>query len=346
MSSLHPVGIGPLAAHLAPWLSSQQHYSRIVVIADTHTADFCRPHLLKAIPAAEFWPLIVVSPGEVHKNIQTCQTIWNAMFDAGLDRKSLVVNLGGGVVGDMGGFCAATYKRGIDFIQLPTTLLSATDAAIGGKLGIDFLNLKNAIGVFQQPAAVFIDATFFETLPDRELRSGFAEVIKHALIGDPVLWQYLQGITDLRATDWTDVLPRSIAVKSNIVEQDPYEQGLRAVLNYGHTIGHAIESHWLHSAAPLTHGEAIAWGMLLESELALRKGVDLETALLPGVLAPFLKQFYTFPALDSSIATTLWALMQQDKKNLNGRIRITLPGESAATMRVVEPEWSEIRGLF
>jgi 3-dehydroquinate synthase len=345
LQPLHPIGIGSLATNLVPWLSAQR-YSRIVVLVDEHTAEFCWPYLLHALPQAKAWPLIVVPSGELNKNLRTCQTIWADLFEAELDRKSLLINLGGGVIGDMGGFCAATYKRGIDFVQIPTTLLSATDAAIGGKLGIDFLNLKNAIGVFQQPAAVFIDTFFLNTLPDRELRSGFAEVIKHALIGDPILWQYLQGIENLRAADWNYILPRSIAVKSGIVEQDPHEQGLRAVLNYGHTIGHAIESHWLESPSPLTHGEAIAWGMLLESALALYKGNILQQTLQPEVLTPFLERFYTFPVLDVQSVATLWALMQQDKKNSNGRVRITLPGESATTMRVIEPEEHDFLSLF
>jgi 3-dehydroquinate synthase len=337
LQTLHPIELGPLATHFVPWLSGE-HYSRIVVLTDTNTNQYCLPLLKRAMPEGAQWSLITAPAGEVHKNITQCQAIWSAMFQAGLDRKSLVVNLGGGVIGDMGGFCAATYKRGIDFVQVPTTLLSATDAAIGGKLGIDFLNLKNSIGVFQQPAAVFIDPSFFDTLPERELRSGFAEVIKHALIGDPELWNILQGIHDLRQADWKDILPRSIAVKSKVVAQDPFEQGLRAVLNFGHTIGHAIESHWLNSTAPLTHGEAVAWGMLLESELAMRSGITLPERLHPRVLTPFLKRFYHFPSLDPQLVPTLWALMQQDKKNRSGRVIMTLPGLRPNEMSELEPD--------
>lgn len=264
----YPVFLAPLEESLPQWLR-QRDYSRIFLITDSNVHRDVWPVFRQKTGLPADLPLVEIPAGEIHKNIATCERIWQDMVAARLDRKALVVNLGGGVIGDMGGFCAATFKRGVDFIQVPTTLLAMTDAAIGGKLGIDFQGIKNAVGVFRNPAAVFVDPAFLRTLPPRELRSGFAEVIKHALIGDPALWDTLQAIPASQLTadraDWFDLLRASIAVKVRIVSEDPLEKGLRALLNFGHTIGHAIESYFLQTDQPLTHGEAVAIGMVCEA---------------------------------------------------------------------------------
>lgn len=261
---------------------------------------------------------------ETLKTLPSCEAIWQAMFEARLDRKALVVNLGGGVVGDMGGFCAATYKRGVDFIQIPTTLLAMTDAAIGGKLGVDFQGAKNAVGVFQYPAAVFIDPVFLKTLPARELRSGFAEVIKHALIGDRALWKKIQSMPagSLAATNWGGLLADSIAVKTKIVAEDPREAGIRALLNFGHTIGHALESYFLKTAEPLTHGEAVAIGMLCECPDAAE-------------LAETILHFFPHRHIPETAFPDLWKLMEQDKKNASGTVRMAVPDAEPFSMRWV-----------
>ena len=194
----YPIWVGPLAQTFPAWFESAG-YTQVFLIADAETRKHCLPIFLQETGLSPDVPGTTIPAGEHFKNMHTCAHIWQDMLAAGLDRKALVINLGGGVVGDMGGFCAATYKRGVDFVQIPTTLLSMTDASVGGKLGIDFNGIKNAIGLFGDPVAVFSDPIFFNTLSERELRSGFAEVIKHAIIGDAELWDHLQQLADLRA---------------------------------------------------------------------------------------------------------------------------------------------------
>lgn len=326
----YSIFVGSVAETLLPWLKTHA-YSKIFVIADSN-AYACCAHLLPVLDAEVH--IVQVPPpserpgaAERLKNLASCEKIWSAMLDAQLDRKALVINIGGGVIGDMGGFCAATYKRGIDFIQIPTTLLAMTDAAIGGKLGIDFQGIKNTIGVFQNPGAIFVDPEFLKTLPARELRSGFAEVIKHARIGDAGLWEKIQTLPPgglapdaLSTTEWTDILRASIAVKVRIVTEDPREQGIRALLNFGHTFGHALESFLLETDNPLTHGEAVAIGMVCESEAADRVLLHL------------------FPSrnIPESAFPALWALMLQDKKNASGAVRIAVPDADPFSMKLLE----------
>lgn len=324
--------LGSLADNFPAWFA-QQHYSQVLVIADTHTQAHCLPGLLEKA-GFETAPFVcVISPGEEQKNLSTCEKIWQAMLDTNLDRKSLVLNLGGGVIGDMGGFCAATWKRGIDFVHIPTTLLSMTDAAIGGKLGIDFQGLKNIIGVFRQPAAVFVDPAFLTTLPEREMRSGMAEVMKHALIAhEAPSWSSKLH----EGSNWLTILKASIGVKVHIVTEDPHEKGLRMLLNFGHTIGHAIESYFLETDDPLTHGEAIAIGMICEmlDSPRLAEVTDCVMAAFPHRHIPE----SAFPAI--------WALMQQDKKNASGKVRMALPDALPYAMKIVEPSQADVeKGL-
>jgi len=319
----YPILLAPLEENLPAWL--QQHdYSQILIITDENIREHCLPLFWQKTGLSPKIPLVIVPPGEIHKTLATCEYIWQAMFAARLDRKALVINLGGGVIGDMGGFCAATFKRGVDFIQIPTTLLAMTDAAIGGKLGIDFQGIKNAVGVFRNPAAVFVDPAFLHTLPARELRSGFAEVIKHALIGAPGLWETIRVMPANQLTpdrtDWHDLLCASIAVKVRVVAEDPLEKGLRALLNYGHTIGHALESYFLHTEHPLTHGEAVAIGMICE-------GARDSTIII--------RHFGHRPIPESSFPA-LWKLMLQDKKNASGTVRIAVPDAEPFSISIPE----------
>ncbi len=316
-----PIFIGPLADSFSQWLDSQ-NYSQVFIIADTHTQALCLPVFLEKTGLNPPPIVVVIEPGETQKNLATCETIWQAMLAAKLDRNALVINLGGGVIGDMGGFCAATWKRGVDFVHIPTTLLAMTDAAIGGKLGVDFQGLKNIIGVFRQPKAVFVDPDFLDTLPERELRSGFAEVIKHALIGDPALWMQLSDHYSAKA-----VLEASIGVKVRIVLEDPHEKGLRMLLNFGHTIGHAIESYFLETDNPLTHGEAIAIGMICELDASERR----------DTVAAFINNIFPQRQIPESAFTAIWHLMQQDKKNASGKVRMALPDVLPYSMKVLEP---------
>lgn len=314
----YSVCCGNLREYFPGWLR-ERRYSKILILADSNTRRLCLPvlHAQTGLPADT--PVVEIPAGEAFKTLATCEGVWQQLLEHRLDRQALIINLGGGVVGDLGGFCAATFKRGVDFIQVPTTLLSMTDAAIGGKLGIDFQGIKNAVGVFHYPAAVFVDPAFLSTLPERELRSGFAEVIKHALIGDPQLWQKIGRLNALSPAACAELLPASIAVKVRIVSEDPLEKGLRALLNFGHTIGHALESYWLDSPDPLTHGEAVAMGMILETRHAW--GDQPLTHEIETVI----RRFFPARPIPDGAQADLWQLMQHDKKNAAGVVRMALP---------------------
>lgn len=296
-------------------------YSKIAIIIDENTERDCLPILLKNSKVENFITIKIKS-GEHHKSIETCQEIWQKMMANGMERRSLTINLGGGVIGDMGGFCASTFKRGMDFIQMPTTLLSQVDASIGGKLGIDFNHVKNSIGVFNNPQAVFISSEFLETLPAREIRSGFAEIIKHSLIADDENWNFLQTIENLDKVKWASFLKPSLLIKQRIVEEDPFEKGIRKALNFGHTIGHAVESVALKSPNPLLHGEAIAIGMICEGWLS-HKILGLPFEKLEEIVR-FVARFYDDYHIYESDFPELIDLMTKDKKNENQEINFSL----------------------
>lgn len=298
------------------WLASRC-YTRIAVLVDENTRQHCWPLLSPFLDN----PLLIEIPvGEARKNLETCQYIWSQMLEGGLDRGSVLLNLGGGVVGDMGGFCAQTYMRGIDFVQIPTTLLSQVDASIGGKLGVDFQHYKNMVGLFADPQAVFIHLPFLQTLSYRELLSGYAEVVKHALIGDAELWEELQQHPDPATIDWKRVLPRSLMVKKRIVEADPFEKGLRQVLNFGHTVGHAIETWALSQGLDVLHGEAVAQGMIAETRLSHQHAGLPEKEM--NRIVSFLQK--AFPSIPVPSDADLSAIMQKDKKNRGGQVRMVL----------------------
>ncbi|GAB4494169.1 MAG: 3-dehydroquinate synthase [Raineya sp.] len=285
--------------------------------------------------------VIETLPGEEHKNIDTCQLIWKAMTEANIDRKALLVNVGGGVIGDMGGFCAATYKRGIDFVQVPTTLLAQVDASVGGKLGIDFEGYKNQIGVFAQPQAVFIDTQFLNTLPQEQLRSGFAEILKHCLIADKDMWNTLIEKTNWQEQDWQELVRHSVEIKSEIVAKDFEEKSVRKLLNFGHTIGHALESHFLGTKKTLLHGEAVAWGMVAESFISYKKGylskIDYEE------IATYITEVFSpKPVWTDSDIEKITQMTTQDKKNEQGKRFFSLLGEIGTGVFGIEVEEYEI----
>lgn len=305
-------------------LLERRNYSKIFVIVDENTAIHCLPLVEAALPNHKLHKIQIQS-GEKNKNINTCQLIWQSMMEAEADRKSLTINLGGGVIGDMGGFCASTFKRGMDFIQIPTTLLSQVDASIGGKLGIDFMQVKNSIGLFNNPQAVFVDATFLKTLSKREIRSGFAELIKHSLIADIEQWQEIRSIDELDGVNWEALIEPSLQIKKRIVEEDPFEKGIRKALNFGHTIGHAIEGHVLESDQPLLHGEAIAIGMICEAYLS-HKILKLPVEEVKKI-SKFILNTYNHYPLQNSDFDTFIQLMGNDKKNEGGKINFSLINE-------------------
>lgn len=317
--------------------------SRIFVLVDPNTQNACLPVLKSYIEDTPIH-IITIPTGEHHKNINTCQTIWQSLMDQKADRKALLLNLGGGVIGDMGGFCAGTYKRGIAFVQIPTTLLAQVDASIGGKLGIDFAGIKNSIGLFQNPKHVFIDPAFLKTLSDREIRSGFAEMIKHSLIASRDQWEKLSGYYNLSAVNWADIIVPSLLIKKRVVEEDPFEHGLRKCLNFGHTIGHAVESYFLHTERRLLHGEAIAIGMICEAYLATQI-VGLPDSELKSI-ADFIVRIYGHVHIPKRIFPDLLQYMQNDKKNEGSQINFSLiPRIGASKVNQVANEEQIISSL-
>lgn len=310
-----------------PAFLAQNNFSSVATIVDNHTYRYCYPVLKAILPKHT---LIRIKSGEEQKNLATCETIWEALTAANFDRHSLVLNVGGGVIGDMGGFCAATYKRGISFVQIPTTLLSQVDASVGGKLGIDFQGFKNHIGVFKLPDAVLIDPEFLKTLPEAELRSGFAEIIKHCLIADAAKWEEIRRY-DLHEQNWTDLVAHSVAVKQRVVEQDPTEKGLRKILNFGHTLGHAVETYFLTKVGQgagkglkgrLLHGEAIAVGMIMEAYIAYKKQMITEKLL--AQIEEYLFSVYGRVNLVDADVDPILSLTLQDKKNKGKQVRMAL----------------------
>jgi 3-dehydroquinate synthase len=302
-------------------LLDQQKYSKIFVFADTNTSELCIPVFRAFLNDLDDFDIIETDPGEENKNIDFCIGIWKTLLDFGADRKCLMINLGGGVITDMGGFIASTYKRGIDFINIPTTLLSQVDASVGGKTGIDIDNVKNMVGTFSMPQAVFIENTFLSTLSKRELLSGFAEMIKHGLIADAEYYQALKSKAEV-TTD-PSAIYRSIEIKNDVVTKDPLEKGLRKILNFGHTIGHAVESYALtNSKKSLTHGEAIAIGMICEAFLS-EKYCNLTKEELTDITT-YITSIYPKYNIREKSFNTLLNLMQSDKKNEDGQIMFSL----------------------
>ena len=258
----------------------KESYSSCFVLVDENTEQHCYTLIKDLLPKHS---LIQIKAGEEFKTIETCCLIWERLTQANADRKSLLINLGGGVIGDMGGFAASCYKRGINFINIPTTLLAMVDASVGGKTGVDFNGFKNQIGLFSEPEAVFIYTTFLKTLAERELTSGFAEVVKHYLIADEKAFEELaQAKPSLKTLNWQQVIAASAHIKSTIVNQDPQEKGIRKALNFGHTIGHGVESFYLQQdkTKQLLHGEAVAVGLITESYLSVEKALLTEAQLI------------------------------------------------------------------
>lgn len=315
----YPILIGDDSlSRLQQWLS-ERAYSQVMVFMDDNTHRHCYSRLEALLPAHSSF---TIPPGELAKNLRTCESMWEALTREAFDRKGLVINLGGGVLGDMGGFVAATYKRGLDFIQIPTTLLSQVDASVGGKLGVDFQGFKNHIGLFQEPQAVVIWPPFLETLAFEELRSGFAEVIKHHLIADVRAWESLQTQKDLKTMDWEALIRHSVQIKSKIVEADFKESGARKALNFGHTIGHAIETHRLGTAGHLLHGEAIAIGMIAEAYVSFKQKLVTESAL--ETITEYIHAIYPKVDIESTEIPAILRNMYQDKKNVGGEVRCSL----------------------
>ena len=313
------VKIAPISESLATFFD-QNEYSHIAILVDEFTNKYCLPIIQDLLPSN--FTKILIKSGEHHKNLATCEQVWDRMTKANMDRHSLLVNLGGGVIGDLGGFCASTYKRGIDFIQIPTTLLAQVDASVGGKLGIDFHGLKNHIGVFQLPKAVLIDPIFIDTLSIQQKKSGFAEIIKHCLIRDEKEWSAIRQ-QSFEELDLSKLIAHSVAIKEAVVLEDPKEAGLRKILNFGHTLGHAIETYLLDKGKrKILHGEAIAIGMIVEAFISHQR--DLISLQELEEIESYLFENYGRIKLHTEEISKIIALTAQDKKNKGKEIRFSL----------------------
>ena len=302
----------------------ENNYSNIFILTDTNSNEFCLPKFLPFLATEKTIEIIEIEAGESEKNINTCVEIWNILTELGGDRKSILINVGGGVITDIGGFVASTFKRGFDFIHIPTTLLAMVDASVGGKNGVDLGNLKNQIGVINVPKMVLVDTEYLATLPQNEMRSGLAEMLKHGLIFDTQYWAQFKNINEVAFADFDTLIYRSIEIKNEIVMQDPTENGIRKALNFGHTLGHAIESYFLENEnkKTLLHGEAIAIGMILESYISWQKKLLSATQYLE-IKNAINAVFETIIFEESDIKPIL-DLLIHDKKNEYGKIQFAL----------------------
>jgi 3-dehydroquinate synthase len=316
----HSVSIGSSALPALAEFLFRPGISRVFVLADANTARLCLPLLEPHLPPDYY--LIEIPAGEEYKRLSVCDTVWCQLTEQQADRRAVLVNLGGGVVTDLGGFCAALYKRGIGFVQIPTTLLGQVDASVGGKTGIDFQGFKNQLGVFQEPMAVFIEPQFLETLDPRQLKSGYAEILKHWLIADAQAFNANRRLGWL-THDWSPTISESVALKQHIVAQDPLEAGPRKLLNFGHTVGHALESYLLtQPGREVLHGEAVAAGLVCESWLSMQHGL-LSANELDKIETFVFSIFDRIPfILLETEAIAEFAL--QDKKNEYTTINCTL----------------------
>jgi 3-dehydroquinate synthase len=294
---------------------------RVCIVVDENTHDYCLDYFLSVHPQFESAEIILLPVGEENKVMEVCFQVWEALTEYNFSRKDLVINLGGGLVTDMGGFIASIFKRGMDFIHVPTSLLGMVDASIGGKTGIDMGNYKNQLGVLNHPKAIFIDPIFLKSLPAKEIIYGYAEMLKHALIRDKNLWEEIKFIRNDEDLTTTAILLKSIKIKVTIIDEDPLEGGLRKILNFGHTIGHGLEGYFL-GKTNLAHGHCVALGLCAESYLSWQKGllskdeyIDIENCI---------RRSFHFISITAEEITEIIKLIHNDKKNSNDQIKCSL----------------------
>ncbi|MGE5318140.1 MAG: 3-dehydroquinate synthase [Chloroflexota bacterium] len=293
------------------------------ILVDDNTSNHCLPILVSKIPLLEEACTIVIKPGEDHKTIQTCEFIWSELARHGANRNSMLINLGGGVITDIGGFAASAYHRGMSFINVPTTLMSMIDASIGGKTGVDLSSLKNIVGLFSNPRGIFVWPDFLKTLPHHYLVSGYAEMLKHAMISEPRFWKILTKMPMSLIRNWDEFIYEAASIKCRIVNNDPYESGYRRLLNFGHTLGHAFETYSLrHDENPISHGWAVAMGMICETYISYRL-LDLSLKQRDEIVKTILANFDHYE-IDANSIDELVELTYYDKKNRNGVVLLSL----------------------
>ena len=300
------------------------NFSKLFILVDTNTHQLCLSQFLSVLETTLDIEIIEIENGEEHKTIDTCIGVWNALSELNADRKSLIINLGGGVVTDLGAFVASTFKRGIQYINVPTSLLAMVDASVGGKTGVDLGVLKNQIGVINTGAMVLIDTSNLSTLPANELRSGYAEMLKHGLIQDESYWTELLDLSNLTLKNLDNLIYKSVLIKNKVTTQDPNEDGLRKTLNYGHTLGHAIESLFLedNNKTTLLHGEAIAVGMVLATYIS-HKLLSFPKQKLDQIKLTMI-DLYGKVVFHQTDYQNIIDLLIYDKKNSHGNINFVL----------------------
>lgn len=322
MKSNNTIAIGGLFESNFIELLDQFSNAKIGVVCDENTETIATQIIQKLrLQGKTNIYQITLPSGEQYKNWESLNSAWQLLTENNFTRKDLLINIGGGVITDLGGFAAATYKRGIDYINIPTTLLAMVDASVGGKTGIDYQGFKNQIGAFHLPKGVFIDAEYLKTLPEQQLLSGYAEVLKHGLIADANYWDYCVS-TPFLEVNWNEVILKSIEIKNNIVSEDPQEKGLRKVLNFGHTVGHAVETYYINQGEELLHGMAVVVGMMCEAHISFQKG-NLSQMQLESISKQLVAR-YSKVSLTESCFPELLQLMYQDKKNNSNGINVTL----------------------
>ncbi|OEK08473.1 3-dehydroquinate synthase [Flavivirga aquatica] len=302
----------------------ENNFSKIFILVDENTHQYCLPYFLERLETDVVIEIIEIESGEINKTIDTCVGVWNTLSELDADRKSLLINIGGGVITDLGGFAACTFKRGIAYINVPTTLLSMVDASVGGKTGVDLGHLKNQIGVISSANLVLIDTQYLNTLPTNQMRSGLAEMLKHGLISDEGYWNKFQDLSKLTVDNLDELIYESVIIKKHVVEEDPKEDGLRKTLNFGHTLGHAIESYFLsnQNKTTLLHGEAIVVGMILAAYISTElSGFPKQTTL--NIKKLFIN-YYGKVNIDKSEYASIIELLKYDKKNNHGNINFVL----------------------
>ena len=324
------IEIGDLARSSMKSILTEYKDHAIIIIVDQNTHDLCLEYLITTFPELKKAEIILLPVGEENKVMEVCIQVWNAFSEYGFGRKDLVLNLGGGVVTDMGGFLSSVYKRGMDFIHIPTTLLGMVDASIGGKNGIDLPPFKNQLGTINPPKRVYVDLSFLNTLPEGEFYNGFAEMLKYGLIKDKVLFNEIKDFSDEKDFHRIEIIEKCIQIKVNIVDGDLNENGERKLLNFGHTVGHGIEGYFLDSAAPISHGHAVALGMCAEAYISMIRE-DLskdEYKEIENVLT----RVYPFVKLNDIDTNGIIELIHNDKKNEAGKIyTVLLQGIGSST---------------
>lgn len=322
-STSYSIRIGEKSFDSLNTFLKKNSYTKYFIICDEHTFEYCLPSLLFHTPTLNEAEIIELESGEDKKTLETCYQVWGALTDAGADKKSLIINLGGGVISDLGGFVASTFKRGIDCINIPTTLLSMVDASVGGKTGVDFEGIKNHIGTTSEPKAIFVNPVFLETLSERQIRNGYAEIIKIALIADAEFWKELKKLKSVKEFCTEKIITKAIELKNYIVKKDLHENDLRKSLNFGHNIGHALESSLIEQKKDVLHGEAVAAGIVIESDIA--QELKRISAKENKEIKEYISSFYKSIKISKETKSQLLQYIQHDKKNVGNDLCFALP---------------------